>query len=85
MAPLTQASPIVAEILDTLPDAVDPLALSMNENPFPPPPAVRSSSGHATVYSIRSEKTSPVRKILFRKPWTSRRCSPTRREFRCHC
>ncbi|BBZ10390.1 pyridoxal phosphate-dependent aminotransferase [Mycobacterium branderi] len=28
---------------DGLPDAIDPLALSLNENPFPPLPAVRSA------------------------------------------
>jgi histidinol-phosphate aminotransferase len=43
MTPLRQATPTAAEILDTLPDAVDPLALSLNENPFPPLPAVRSA------------------------------------------
>src|SRR6185312_13705272 len=31
------------EICDALPDAVDPLALSLNENPFPPLPSVRSA------------------------------------------
>ncbi len=31
------------EILCALPDAIDPLALSLNENPFPPLPAVRSA------------------------------------------
>jgi histidinol-phosphate aminotransferase len=34
---------MAAEILATLPDAVDPLALSLNENPFAPLPAVRSA------------------------------------------
>jgi histidinol-phosphate aminotransferase len=43
MLPLLQASPVTAEILDTLPDAIDPFALSLNENPFPPLPAVRSA------------------------------------------
>jgi histidinol-phosphate aminotransferase len=38
-----QATPIAVEILATLPDAVDPLALSLNENPFGPLPAVRSA------------------------------------------
>lgn len=37
------ATPIGAEILATLPAAVDPLALSLNENPFPPLPAVQSA------------------------------------------
>jgi len=37
-----QASPLAAEIDDAFPDAVDPHALSLNENPFPPLPAVRS-------------------------------------------
>ena len=34
---------VTAEILATLPQAVDPLALSLNESPFPPLPAVRSA------------------------------------------
>ncbi|MBO0866029.1 MAG: aminotransferase class I/II-fold pyridoxal phosphate-dependent enzyme [Mycobacterium sp.] len=34
------ASPVVG---DALPNATDPLALSLNENPFPPLPAVRSA------------------------------------------
>lgn len=36
-------SPVAGEICDALPDAIDPLALSLNENPFPPLPAVRSA------------------------------------------
>jgi histidinol-phosphate aminotransferase len=36
-------SPVGVEIDDTLPSAVDPHALSLNENPFPPLPAVRSA------------------------------------------
>jgi histidinol-phosphate aminotransferase len=36
-------SPFAAEIDDALPNAIDPLALSLNENPFPPLPAVRSA------------------------------------------
>src|SRR5246127_1577105 len=43
MLPLMEANPVTAEILDTLPDATDPFALSLNENPFPPLPAVRSA------------------------------------------
>src|SRR5277367_437961 len=42
MLPLLAASPVTAEILYTLPNATDPFALSLNENPFPPLPAVRS-------------------------------------------
>ena len=38
-----QATPIAAETLGSLPVAVDPFALSLNENPFPPLPAVRSA------------------------------------------
>ncbi len=38
-----QAKSVTAEILGALPQAVDPLALSLNENPFPPLPAVRSA------------------------------------------
>lgn len=36
-------SPVTAEIRVALPNALDPLALSLNENPFPPLPAVRSA------------------------------------------
>ena len=38
-----QVSPTAADILDALPEAVDPLALSLNECPFPPLPAVRAA------------------------------------------
>jgi histidinol-phosphate aminotransferase len=43
MSSVSYATPFAAEILATLPDAVDPLALSLNENPFAPLPAVRSA------------------------------------------
>jgi histidinol-phosphate aminotransferase len=43
MLPLLAASPVTAETLDALPNATDPFALSLNENPFPPLPAVRSA------------------------------------------
>ncbi|MBW0017189.1 MAG: aminotransferase class I/II-fold pyridoxal phosphate-dependent enzyme [Mycobacterium sp.] len=36
-------NPVTAEIGDTFPNAIDPYALSLNENPFPPLPAVRSA------------------------------------------
>jgi histidinol-phosphate aminotransferase len=36
------ASSIAAEVDDAVPPGIDPLALSLNENPFPPLPAVRS-------------------------------------------
>lgn len=36
-------SPVAGEICAALPDATDPLALSLNENPFPPLPTVRSA------------------------------------------
>src|SRR6202789_4279530 len=47
MSILLQASPVTADILDTLPDTTDPLALSLNETPFPPLPAVRSALIHS--------------------------------------
>ncbi|HSS23044.1 MAG TPA: aminotransferase class I/II-fold pyridoxal phosphate-dependent enzyme, partial [Mycobacterium sp.] len=37
-----QRSPLTAQIDDAFPNAIDPHALSLNENPFPPLPAVRS-------------------------------------------
>jgi histidinol-phosphate aminotransferase len=43
MLPLLDASSATASILDALPSATDPFALSLNENPFPPLPAVRSA------------------------------------------
>ena len=36
-------SPAAGDVCDALPDAVDPLALSLNENPFPPLSAVQSA------------------------------------------
>ena len=47
MTTLLQESHVTADILDTLPDATDPFALSLNENPFPPLPAVRSALIHS--------------------------------------
>src|SRR5690242_12166027 len=43
------------EIRDALPDTVDPFALSLNENPFPPLPAVRS----ALIHSVRAANRYP--------------------------
>jgi histidinol-phosphate aminotransferase len=43
MAQPAHGTSVTAEVLATLPQAVDPLALSLNENPFPPLPAVRSA------------------------------------------
>lgn len=43
MASPTLLRSTAAEVLSALPDAVDPFALSLNENPFPPLPAVRSA------------------------------------------
>ncbi len=46
MAQPAHGTSVTAEILATLPQAVDPLALSLNESPFPPLPAVRSALVH---------------------------------------
>lgn len=46
MAQPAHGTSVTAEILSTLPQAVDPLALSLNESPFPPLPAVRSALMH---------------------------------------
>src|SRR5271163_3776915 len=43
MAAPAHGTSVTAEILATLPQAVDPLALSLNESPFPPLPAVRAA------------------------------------------
>lgn len=42
-----RVSSVAAEILAALPQAVDPLALALNESPFPPLPAVRSALVHS--------------------------------------
>jgi histidinol-phosphate aminotransferase len=42
-----EESTAMAEVLGALPDAIDPFALSLNENPFPPLPAVRSALIHS--------------------------------------
>ncbi|HTZ12204.1 MAG TPA: aminotransferase class I/II-fold pyridoxal phosphate-dependent enzyme [Mycobacterium sp.] len=47
MAQPAHGTSVTAEILATLPQAVDPLALSLNESPFPPLPAVRSALIHS--------------------------------------
>lgn len=46
MAEPARGTSVTAEILSSLPQAVDPLALSLNESPFPPLPAVRSALVH---------------------------------------
>jgi aspartate/methionine/tyrosine aminotransferase len=46
MAEPALAPSVTAEILSSLPQAVDPRALSLNESPFPPLPAVRSALVH---------------------------------------
>ena len=68
MLTLLATSPVTAEILDTLPNATDPFALSLNENPFPPLPAVRSALIHSIEVANRypeflpeaAERLSPV-------------------------
>src|ERR1700723_1317760 len=47
MAQPALGTSVTAEILSSLPQAVDPLALSLNESPFPPLPAVRSALAHS--------------------------------------
>lgn len=44
-------SPLAAGVDDAFPTAIDPLALSLNENPFPPLPAVRSALIRS-IYSV---------------------------------
>lgn len=46
MAEPAHGTSVTAEILAALPQAVDPLALSLNESPFAPLPAVRSALIH---------------------------------------
>jgi histidinol-phosphate aminotransferase len=47
MSPTAFGNPVSADVLESVPAAVDPLALSLNENPFSPLPAVRSALHHA--------------------------------------
>src|ERR1700734_1905302 len=47
MTTLLQTSSATADIVDALPTATDPFALSLNENPFPPLSAVRSALIHS--------------------------------------
>jgi histidinol-phosphate aminotransferase len=55
MAEPALPSSVATEVLAALPQAVDPLALSLNESPFPPLPAVRS----ALVHSINAANRYP--------------------------
>ncbi|OBH83072.1 aminotransferase [Mycobacterium scrofulaceum] len=48
-------SPLAGDAGDALPNALDPLALSLNENPFPPLPAVRS----ALIRSVQATNRYP--------------------------
>ena len=48
-----------AEMVGALPDAVDPFALSLNENPFPPLPAVRTALVQAIDVSNRYPEYLP--------------------------
>src|SRR5437588_30909 len=61
MLPLLAASPATAEVLDALPTATDPFALSLNENPFPPLPAVRSALIRAIDVANRYPEFLPER------------------------
>lgn len=46
MAQPAHGTSVTAEVIASLPQAVDPLALSLNESPFPPLPAVWSALVH---------------------------------------
>lgn len=61
MAAPVHASPVAAEVLAALPQAVDPLALSLNESPFPPLPAVRSALVHSIDAANRYPEFLPER------------------------
>jgi histidinol-phosphate aminotransferase len=61
MLPLLAASPVTAKILDALPNATDPFALSLNENPFPPLPAVHSALIHSIDVANRYPEFLPER------------------------
>ncbi len=61
MTVVAQANPITASVLGKLPQAVDPSALSLNENPFPPLPAVRSALVHSIDAANRYPEFLPGR------------------------
>jgi histidinol-phosphate aminotransferase len=60
------ANSVAAELLAALPPAVDPLALSLNESPFPPLPAVRSALIHSIDAANRYPEFLPgqLRKLV---------------------
>jgi histidinol-phosphate aminotransferase len=53
--------PVADEICDALPNAIDPFALSLNENPFPPLPAVRSALNRSVYGANRYPEFLPER------------------------
>jgi histidinol-phosphate aminotransferase len=61
MQPLPQVSSATEEILDALPNATDPFALSLNENPFPPLPGVRSALIRSVAAANRYPEFLPER------------------------
>jgi histidinol-phosphate aminotransferase len=61
MAAPAHGSSVTAEILADLPQAVDSLALSLNESPFPPLPAVRSALIHSIDAANRYPEFLPGR------------------------
>ncbi len=58
---MQSAASFVADIDDALPQAVDPLALSLNENPFPPLPGVRSALTRSIYAANRYPEFLPER------------------------
>lgn len=57
----TATGPAADGVCDALPDAVDPFALSLNENPFPPLPGVRSALIHSVSAANRYPEFLPER------------------------
>ncbi len=53
--------PVNGDIGDAFPNALDPLALSLNENPFPPLPAVRSALVRSVYAANRYPEFLPER------------------------
>src|ERR1700741_2929258 len=59
--PMSTARDDLTEAVSALPCAVDPFALSLNENPFPPLPGVRSALSESVEVANRYPEFLPER------------------------
>src|ERR1700729_3841522 len=82
MAQPALGTSVTAEILSSLPQAVDPLALSLNESPFAPLPAVRSALAHSLDVANRYPEFLPGQ---LRRMIADRVGVDEERGWRCRC